>query len=304
VFRLDSTERYKGNLDLTALQDQLARDPGAIACVCIEVCDNATGGGAVSLQHLRDVKALLEPHSIPLILDATRILENAQLVIENEPAHAGKTIWVVARELLACADVVVAGLTKDFCITKGGLICSNDELLMRKLQDLLEQEGGGLNVIEKKLIGLGLRNRKHIEGQVLRRMETVRSVWQALQRHDVPVSSPVGGHCVLIDIKRLPEFQGLKKPVASFLAWMYLNAGIRAGAHSVGMQQAPVLQDQVRLAIPVGMPPEQVATLIDRLVALFGERKNIPELDLEGPAIASLGDIHTRYRVLKYHRVA
>src|SRR5262245_47225068 len=107
LFQLNSQEQYKGDMDWEALKAQVAHDPGAIAGVCIEVGNNAAGGCPVSMRRLRDVKALLAGHSIPLIIDGTRVVENAQLLIEQEKECAGKSLWTVVREILSCADAVI-----------------------------------------------------------------------------------------------------------------------------------------------------------------------------------------------------
>lgn len=302
VFRIDSDEVYKSNLDWDALQDYVARHAADIAYVCIEVSDNGAGGQPVSMQHLKQVKDLLAAHSIALVIDGTRILENARYLIEHDQQYAGKALWDVAREMLSYADVVMGSLAKDFGVNKGGVIATNDETLFRGLQDLIRQEGGGLNVIEKKLIGLALQNRRQIEASVVRRMRAVESIWRALKDEQVPVVRPVGGHCVLIDVKGLPQFRHFDNPVPSFLAWLYLNTGIRAGAHSVGMQKNSPVNDLVRLAIPVGLKSEQADDIARRLVRLFRENKNIPELKLPATTSGPAG-IHGHFALVRYHGV-
>jgi polyketide synthase PksN len=303
VFRLDSEEPYKGNMAWDALQVQVAQDPAGIACVCVELNDNAAGGYPVSLQHLRDVKALLAGHSIPLVIDATRVMENAQFLVEHDQEQADRNIWTVVREILSCADAVIGSLTKDFGVNKGGIVATNDPVLSQRLQQLLHEEGAGLDLVDRKLIALSLRNRKYIEANVLRRMEGVRRIWRALYERGVPVVQPAGGHCVLVDVKQIPEFNKLQDPVASFVAWLYLNTGIRGGAHSVGMQQHTSLNDLVRLAIPMGLKGEQIDKAIDRLVHAFDAKVNIPEIVRESGVPQPFGGVHANYHLLRYHNV-
>ncbi|MFZ5638598.1 MAG: SDR family NAD(P)-dependent oxidoreductase [Pseudomonadota bacterium] len=295
----ESDAPWKGEVSIEALRAELARDPGAIAMVCIEVCDNATGGAAVSVRHLREVRALLASHAIPLVLDTTRIVENARLVVEQEPEFAGRSVWTVVREILSCADVAIGSLTKDFCVGKGGIVATNDAALYRALQEIQQAEGGGLDAIDLKAIAVSLQNRNRIETRVLRRIEEVRQVAHALQTCGVPVAQPIGGHCVLIDVKRIAEFRDLEHPVASLLAWIYLDAGVRAGAHSVGMQQRTPINDLVRLAIPVGLRQGEVDALIERLVRSFERKRNLPDLALE-PGAQATGNLHVRYRLKGY----
>jgi acyl transferase domain-containing protein/tryptophanase/acyl carrier protein len=300
VFRLNSRERYKGDIAWDELQAQVAQDPSAIALVCIEVSNNAAGGHPVSMRHLKGVKALLAEHSIPLVIDGTRVVENAQFLIEQEEEYAGKSVWAVAREMLSYADVVIGSLTKDFCVNRGGLIATNDVELFQRIQDLVHKEGGGVDLIDRKIIALALRNRKRIEAGVLRRMEDARLIWRALDESNVPVARPAGGHCVLIDVKQIPEFKDLRHPVASFLAWMYLNTGIRASAHSAGMQKQTPINDLVRLAIPVGLKRDQIDSVIERLIHLFDKKANIPEIVMESSAPRSLGAVYASYKPIRH----
>jgi tryptophanase len=204
--------------------------------------------------------------------------------------------------MLSYADVVIGSLTKDFWVNKGGLIATNDVKLFQRLQDLVCEEGAGVDLIDRKLIALSLQNRKQIEAGVLRRMEDAGRVWRALVERKVPVAQPAGGHSVLIDVKQIPEFKDFKYPVASFLAWMYLNAGIRASAHSVGMQKQTPINDLVRLAVPVGLERGQIDGIIERLINLFDKKANIPEIVMESEAPRPLGAVFAKYKLIKYHR--
>jgi polyketide synthase PksN len=154
VFNLNSYEHCKSNMDREALQMQVAQDPGAIALACIEVGNNAAGGSPVSLQHLRDIKALLARDSIPLVIDGTRVLENAQFLIEQDGECAGKSVWTIAREILSHADAVIGSLTKDFCVNKGGIIATNDVKLLHRLEEIVHEAGSGVDVIDRKIIAL------------------------------------------------------------------------------------------------------------------------------------------------------
>jgi polyketide synthase PksN len=304
VLQLDSQEPYKGNMNWEALQKQVALDPAAIAFVLLEVGNNAAGGYPVSLQHLRNVKALLAEYSIPLVLDGTRVVENAQFLMEQEKECSGKTLWTIVREIFAHADAVIGSLTKDFCVNKGGIVATDDLRLFERLQELVYEEGAGIDLIDKKMIALSLQNQKQIEAQVLRRMEGVGRIWRALDDHKVPILKPAGGHCVVIDVKQIAEFQDFAFPVASFLAWLYLNTGIRAAAHSVGMEKRTLLSDLVRLAVPVGLKEGHIVTLIERLTRAFDEKANIPEIVMENSKARQLGSIHANYKLIGYHRQA
>lgn len=296
VFDLQSDEPFKGDIDLPALQTEIEANATQIGYVCIELTDNAGGGGAVSLAHLKQVKALLRKHGVPLVLDGTRVLENALVVIEHDPEWRDASLWQVVEALLSQGDAVVTSLAKDFCVNKGGLIATNDQALHDRLQALQQRGGKALDVTEKKCIAASLQNRGYIETQVRRRVDAVRALGMRLAERQLPVVRPALAHCVLIDVKRIPAFRDLVAPVASFAAWLYLATGIRAGAHSVGMQQNTSLNRLVRLAIPVGLKADEVKRLGDRLVNAFADIVNIPDLS----AAEGAGDLNVR---LTLHRL-
>jgi acyl transferase domain-containing protein/tryptophanase/acyl carrier protein len=292
AFLPDSKELFKGNLALESIEKKLETGAQRIAFACVELSNNAVGGLPVSITHLMKLKALLTRHSIPLVMDATRVIENARFSIAHETAQAGDDIWRVVRDMVSLADVVICSLAKDFCVNGGGLIATNDRALYQRITELAAA-GGALDAINRKLVALALQDRRRIETQVSRRMESVQLIWSALQERGVPVVGPAGGHCILLDVKRVSEFNDFELPVASFLAWLYLNTGIAAAAHNVGMQKSTTLNGLVRLAIPVGLRSGQIEEIVRRLIELFAAPREVPRLVSQGGA--KIGDVHTNY---------
>ncbi|MDQ3510412.1 MAG: beta-eliminating lyase-related protein, partial [Pseudomonadota bacterium] len=295
AFDLHSAEPYTGNIDLSALQAEIDGHGADIGYVCIELTDNAAGGGCVSLPHLKQVKGLLEKQGISLVLDATRVVENALVIAQHDPDWRAAPLWEIVAALLSQADVVVASLAKDFCVNKGGLIATNDQALHARLQSLQQRNGKALDVIDRKCVALSLQNRSFIEAQVRRRVERVASLGRSLSEGNVPVARAAHAHCVLIDVKAIAEFRDLESPVPSFLAWLYLATGIRAGAHSVGMQENTTLNQLVRLAIPVGLTSDEVRRLGELIAGAFANKANIPDLGCsDGHRV---GDINTTFKL-------
>jgi hypothetical protein len=58
------------------------------------------------------------------------------------------------------------------------------------------------------------------------------------------------------------------------------------------------------LAVPVGLKPEQVDSVIERVLRAFESKSNIPELVMAGTTPQPLGAVHANYKLVKYHRVA
>src|SRR5205807_5441152 len=59
----------------------------AVSCAWIEACPNAVGGGPLSLSNLRAMLELCRRAGVPLVLDASRLLENVLLcpVLRKKP---------------------------------------------------------------------------------------------------------------------------------------------------------------------------------------------------------------------------
>lgn len=298
VFNLVSQEGYKANLNWDACKTYVEQNPGTVTLACIEVCNNASGGHAVSLEFLTKFKDFLAANKIPLIIDATRILENSLYLLRNAPDCKHMDILSICRRILSCADIVIASLSKDFCLNIGGLVATNDENLFADMLAVQQQDGLEVDVIDKKIIAHAMSGYAHSEKLVARRVEQVVSIHDALKRNMVPVVDPVGCHCILIDVKRIPAFNQMALPVPSFLAWLYLNTGIRASAHNVGMQKNSSLNNLVRLAIPLGVKQQQVELLIERLVHALSVVENIPELTVSGRQRQVVGEVHVSYDCL------
>ncbi|TXI48906.1 MAG: SDR family NAD(P)-dependent oxidoreductase [Lysobacter sp.] len=285
----------RGEPDWERLRALVAERAGEIAYVCIEVCDNAAGGHPVSLARLRGLREFLRAHDVALVVDATRILENARALIQRDPECAGRSLWDVARDVLAQADAAIGSLAKDFCVDRGGIVATNDERLARELSRLQQQDGSGLDAIDRKLLALALQDRGRIESQVVRRMEAASALWRALKNAGLPVYGPPGAHCVLIEVGRIAALQGLSNPVASFLAWLYRSTGIRAGAHSVGMQRGTTINDLVRIAVPVGLKPEAIDEIAARMARMLAAPRDIPDLVRAMVEAESEGETRLRY---------
>lgn len=297
VFDTQNKSVFKGNLDLDAVK----ASADSAAMVCVELINNAAAGAPVSLNHLVELKAILTDKQVPLVLDVTRVIENALFVKAHEAEYKDLTVWEIVKQTCQLADALTCSLAKDFCIPFGGFVATNDEMLAQQLQSLNNQAASSLDVLDKKRLCSGLGNQNYIERQVQKRKNAVAALHQQLTDAGLPLVQAAGGHGIVFDPKAISPFSGFANPAASFVAWLYLNTGIRAGIHSVGMQKDTQLNQTVRLAIPVGVKPEQVDALVSVIVDAYNKLENIPELGLHSEKTNSLGDIHAEYQLLSYH---
>jgi acyl transferase domain-containing protein/tryptophanase/pimeloyl-ACP methyl ester carboxylesterase/NAD(P)-dependent dehydrogenase (short-subunit alcohol dehydrogenase family) len=257
-----------------ALKNALAERKNPLSFIVFELSNNASGGHPVRLAQLRRVRELAEVHDVPLVLDASRILENAVALTEIEPEQKGRDPWMVVRELLSLADAATFSLSKDFGVSFGGLVTSRRAELNERLLEQVELRGTDVSLSSRRILQTVLSDHSGVLEQVRQRMATVRTLWQRLSDGGLPVTQPVGGHCVLLDIAAMPAFTGFSHPVASCLAWLYRHTGIRGGPHLAARAAYPTLQHCIRLAVPIGMIAEAAEQAAGSLVQLF---QNGPE---------------------------
>lgn len=96
---------FKGNIDLAKLE-RVIEEKGAenIAYVCLAVTVNLAGGQPVSMENMRQVRELTNRHGIKVFYDATRCVENAYFIKEQEKGFENKTIAEIVREMFSYAD--------------------------------------------------------------------------------------------------------------------------------------------------------------------------------------------------------
>ena len=84
---------FKGNMD-TNLLEKFIKEKGSknIPLCMITVTNNSGGGQPVSMQNIKDVKAVCNKYGIPLFLDACRFAENAYFIKMREKGYENKTI--------------------------------------------------------------------------------------------------------------------------------------------------------------------------------------------------------------------
>jgi tyrosine phenol-lyase len=285
----ESTAPFKGNIDLDALARTLAEaGPDGVAFVRQEACLNMAGGQPFSLANLRAVHDLARGHGVPLILDATRISENALFVREREPGLADRPFADVIRAIADECDGAVFSSKKDHFVPIGGFVAVNDDELAERLRELVVvYEGfphyGGMAGHDMEALAQGIRESAD-EGMVRHVVGQAAQLGELLLGLGVPIVVPVGAHAVFLDAKRfLPHLAQEVFPAQALAAAVYLEGGVRSMERGiVSGQHGDEPYDGlelVRLTLPRRVYTREHLRYVAEVVgAVHGRRASLPGL--------------------------
>jgi len=255
---------FKGNLDTVALKQFIAeKGAEAIPLCIITVTNNSGGGQPVSMQNIREVKAICKENGIPLFIDACRFAENAYFIKLREEGYANHTIPAIVKELFSYADGCTMSAKKDAFANIGGFLAMHDELLAQQCRNMLIMtEGfptyGGLAGRDLEAIAIGLTEVMD-EHYLQYRIRSIEYLTNKLIAAGVPVMQPAGGHAIYLDAKEfLPHIPVEQYPGQALVGALYVHGGIRGveigslmfGKYDEQHQLIPAALELVRLAIP------------------------------------------------------
>ncbi|MDP3386996.1 MAG: tyrosine phenol-lyase [Eubacteriales bacterium] len=255
---------FKGDIDLSKLE-KLIHDKGAenIAYVCLAVTVNLAGGQAVSMKNMRQVRELTLTHGIKVFYDATRCVENAYFIKEQEDGYSDKTIEEILLEMFSYSDGATMSGKKDGIVNIGGFLALNDEDLFTEAKELVVVfEGmpsyGGMTGRDMEAFAIGLKESVQFE-YIQHRILQVRYLGDKLIAAGVPIVEPVGGHAVFLDARRFcPHLDQEEFPAQSLAANLYVESGVRTmerGIVSAGRDKSTKINhkpklETVRITIP------------------------------------------------------
>jgi tyrosine phenol-lyase len=291
-----STFQFKGNVDINKL-DRLVKEVGAerVPYISLEGNVNMAGGQPFSMANLKELHAYCRKHGIPIMLDATRTIENAWFIREREDGYARKSVREILREICDLTDGCTMSAKKDALVNIGGFFACNDDALYRQAQNLVVvYEGlhtyGGLAGRDMEAMAQGIREAVVEEHQAAR-IGQVRYLGERLATAGIPIVLPIGSHAVFIDAKRfLPHIDQDDYPAQALAAELYLEAGIRtmergnvsAGRDpKTGKNRRPPLE-LVRLTIPRRVYTQaHMDVVVESVIDVYKRRAEIRGLKME-----------------------
>ena len=253
---------FKGDIDLIRLRDLLETKGEQVPIVMLTITNNSGGGQPVSMENIRQTKALCQEFGKPLFLDACRFAENAYFIKLREVGYQDKTPKEIVQEIFSYADGMIMSAKKDALVNMGGWLALNDDDLAMKARNILIlTEGfptyGGLSGRDLEAMAVGLE--EIVEEDYLHyRITSTAYFGNALDKLGIPIVKPVGGHAVYIDARAmLPHIDPHDYPGQALAIEMYRLGGIRSceiGTVMFGQQpdgsEKLAAMDLVRMAIP------------------------------------------------------
>lgn len=227
---------FKGNVDLQKFED-LIQKVGAdkIPYVSVAGTVNMAGGQPVSMENMRQVRQLCKKHAIRLIIDATRLVENAWFIKVREAGYQNKSIAEILRELCSYSDGCTMSGKKDLLVNIGGFLALQEheqEVFEEARNMVVVYEGlhtyGGLAGRDMEAMARGIEEAVS-EDHIRARIGQVEYVGEKLLSIGIPIVQPVGGHAIFLDAKRfLPHMEQIEFPAQTLAAALYQESGIRA----------------------------------------------------------------------------
>ena len=255
---------FKGNVDLNKL-DVLVKKYGAekIPYVCVAVTVNMAGGQPIAMKNLKELRAYTKKHGIKIILDMTRIAENAYFIQQKEEGYAKKTIKAIVKEICSYTDGATMSAKKDALVNIGGFLALNDKDAYEEASNLVVvYEGlhtyGGLAGRDMEAMAIGIHESVS-DAHMKARIGQVIYLGEQLKNFGIPITEPIGGHGIFLDARRfLPHLDQDKFPAQALAAELYIDSGVRSMERGVvsagrnpktGKNYYPKLE-LVRLTIP------------------------------------------------------
>jgi len=282
-----SVHPFKGNMNVTALEQLIARvGRERVPVVMLTVTNNSGGGQPVSMENARAVSALCHKHGIPLYFDACRFAENAYFIKQREAGYADKTPKEIAQEMFALGDGCTMSAKKDGMANIGGFLCTNDDGLAQQEKDLLIlTEGyptyGGLAGRDLEAIGIGIQ--EALDEDYLRyRIASTAYLGRHISEQGVPIVQPPGGHAIYIDARAfLPHIPPEQFPAVALANELYLEGGIRPVEIGTLMFMDKARMDLVRLAIPRRVYTQShIDYVVEVVLDVWNQRRQIQGLKL------------------------
>ena len=223
---------FKGNVDPKKLEKALAEHHENVPFIIVTITNNTAGGQPVSMQNLREVRAIADKYGKRVVLDSARFAENAYFIKTREEGYADKTIKEIAMEMFSLADGMTMSAKKDGIVNMGGFIATRHEDWYEGAKRFcIPFEGyltyGGMNGRDMEALAVGLDENTEFDN-LKTRIHQVEFLAGLLDEYGIPYQRPVGGHAIFVDASKvLTKVPKEEFPAQTLAIELYLEAGVR-----------------------------------------------------------------------------
>lgn len=223
---------FKGNVDIAKLEKALEEHHDRVPFIIVTITNNTAGGQPVSLQNLREVRAVADRWGKRVILDSARFAENAYFIKTREEGQAARTIKEIVLDMFSLADAMTMSAKKDGIVNMGGFIATRHEDWYEGAKRFcIPFEGyltyGGMNGRDMEALAVGLDENTEFDN-LHSRIHQVEYLAKRLDEFGIPYQRPAGGHAIFVDASKvLTHVPREEFPAQTLTVELYREAGIR-----------------------------------------------------------------------------
>lgn len=266
---------FTGDVDLALLNGAL--DAGSVSFLLIQAF--ADGQHPFSLEGLRALRSLADSKGVRLMVDGSRVVENAWYIQRHETGRADYSIARIVKQIATTAHVLLFDGGHDARSTTGGLLTTDNPVDYEKfMNEVVVFEGlhtyGGMAGRTMEVLSRGMREMVE-EDDAHWIMSQNEAFTQRLQDGGVPLERGCDGAYLKADafLPHLSENQ-----VDTLAAALYFASGVRV--------VAPGLVDRDGL-LPVQVPRlsmtnDQLGQVADAILHLHSQADRIHALQTVG----------------------
>ena len=262
---------FTGNLELERLEEAL--EGGDVPIVDLRAF--ADGQHPFSLFNLRATRSLAERYHVRLVVDASRVIENAWYIQRHEPGQADRSIADIVQQIVKTSHILQLDGAQDPKSNTGGFLSTdNPDDHEKFMNEVVVYEGlhtyGGMAGRTMEVLTRGLHEMCD-EAEVHWVMHQTERFTQRLRDGGVPLERGCDGAYVMTD-QFLPHVEETAQD--TFSAALYLMSGVRAVA-----PHPTISQNIVPVQIPrLAMTNEQLDQVADAIISLLEQREVVPPL--------------------------
>ncbi len=269
----DKSEKvFTGNVDLAKLQGAIAK--GNVAIVGLQAF--ADGQHPFSLENLKAVRAAADKHGLRLVLDGSRVIENAWYIQKHEAGQQARSIAEIVKQIAKTAHVFQMDGAQDPKANTGAILATDNPADYEKfMNEVVVYEGlhtyGGMAGRTMEVLARGLREMV-LETEVHWVMHQAERFTDRLKSAGVPLERGCDGAYLVAD-RFLPHLGAHQQDALSVA--LYQVSGVRAvAAGQVGRDMLVPVQ------IPrLAMTNQQLDQVADAIIQLYRQRDKVVALE-------------------------